>query len=62
MSPKCPVDSGNIEEELRSRIYTALVELASERPEGKAAIVERLVTMSNQLQDLIIHGKIPELY
>ena len=54
-------DAESFEEELRSRMYTALVDLAWARPEDKAAIVERLVTTSNQMQDLIMHGKIPDI-
>jgi hypothetical protein len=37
------------------------MELAWAWPEDKSAIVERLITTSNQLKDLIRHGKIPEL-
>jgi hypothetical protein len=54
-------DAESFEEELRSRMYTALVDLAWARAEDKLAIVERLITTSNQLKDLIMHGKIPEM-
>jgi hypothetical protein len=50
-----------VEEELRSLIYTTLIELSYARTEEKAAIVGLLNQACCKLSDLIIHGQIPEL-
>ena len=49
-----------IEEELRSEIYTALVELGLVGKDDKAGIAKRLFAASCKLHDLIVHGQIPE--
>lgn len=54
-------ESRRIEEELRSQLYAALFDLTYARTEEKAAIVERLSDTCLKLNDLIIHGIIPEL-
>jgi len=56
-----PVDCTKAEGELRSRIYTALVEMTMAQREEKKAIAERLKQASLQLHDLIVYGTIPEL-
>jgi hypothetical protein len=53
-------DFETIEKELRSLIYTALVELSYACTEEKAPIVGRLYNICGQLNDLIVHGKIPD--
>jgi hypothetical protein len=48
-----------VEEQLRSDVYAALVELSFARVEEKPAIVQRLSRACGKLNELIIHGKIP---
>lgn len=55
-----PDDSEKIEEELRSAIYTALVELSLSAKSDKAAIAQRLNAACSELHDLIIYGRIPK--
>jgi hypothetical protein len=54
-------DADKIEEQLRSQLYTALVELSFAPPDQKAAIVERMMTACRELTDLIINCKTPEM-
>ena len=49
-----------IEEELRSEIYTALVELGHIAKDNKAGCAKRLLGAARKLHDLIVHGKFPE--
>jgi hypothetical protein len=57
---RMPNDLETIEKELRSLIYTTLVELSYACTEEKAPIVGRLYNICGQLNDLIVHGKIPD--
>jgi len=49
-----------IEEELRSQLYSDLIELSFALAEEKAAIVERVCIASSALNDLIVNGRRPE--
>jgi hypothetical protein len=49
-----------IEEELRSEIYTALVELCHVGKENRAGVARRLLAGARKLHDLIVHGRLPE--
>ena len=49
------------EAELRSRMYTALVEMTLASGEEKQVMVARLKHFSGQLYDLILYGTIPKL-
>jgi hypothetical protein len=44
-----------IEEELRSQLYSALIELSFALAEEKAAIVKRVYLASSALNDLIVN-------
>jgi hypothetical protein len=46
-------DLQQIEQELRSEIYTALVELAFAKTEDKPRLANRLSSASNKLRDLL---------
>ena len=61
MGIQMQVDFEKAEAELRSRIYTALVEMTLACSEEKRAIVERLKHVIGQLYDLILYGTIPKL-
>jgi hypothetical protein len=49
-----------IEEELRSQLYSALIELSFALAEEKAAIVKRVWHASSALNDLIVNRGRPE--
>jgi hypothetical protein len=49
-----------LEEDLRTRIYEALVELGVATAEQKHGLVEHLVVECDSLRDLIVYGKIPD--
>ena len=48
------------EEELRSQLYSDLIELSFALAEEKAAIVKRVCLASSALNDLIVNGRRPE--
>ena len=49
-----------IEEDLRTRIYEALVEVGLATDEQKRDVVEHLSAECGRLRDLIVYGKIPK--
>jgi hypothetical protein len=55
-----PEDVERVEEELRSGIYEALVELGLAEKQDKPQVMNRLHAACGKLHALIIHGKIPE--
>ena len=52
--------SETTEEDLRTRIYEALVELSLATAEQKSGLVEHLSADCGRLRDLIIYGKVPD--
>ena len=53
-------DVARIEEELRSEIYAALVELSFAEKQEKVQVVTRISAACSKLHALIAHDRIPE--
>ena len=54
--PRMPVEPENTEEELRSELYAALVELAFAPPVDKPRLADRLRAACSKLHALIVSG------
>ena len=55
-----PANVEEIEEKLRSEIYTALVELGLAEKQDKPQLARRLSAACSKLHALIVHGQVAE--